>query len=192
MLLAVAACTHQPVATDGRKPVVAYRIGNGDSGMATYSVVASSHAHGVVTYELASSRAHPAALELLVADGGGRGYFDAGPGKRELAIARDGVVLRAIGAAGAQQERAFLKAMRSPAPKRPLRASATFTSILLGGNESGESTNGVPARLYKLFGMFPDGDDVELYLAVALDGRSVTFSEKDPDYRPSLTTFLSS
>ncbi len=186
-----AACTKPTGVADAEKPVVAPGILDGDVGIATYSVARSSHASGVMTYRLANSKTHRAALELFVADGSGPGYFDAiDSGQRNAAIARDGVVLHAIGTAGAQEERAFLQAMRSPKPTRPLRASATFTSILLGIKKPEHST-GKPSRVYKLFGMFPDDDDVELYLDIAVDGRTVTFSEKDPDYRRNLTRFLS-
>lgn|GEM_PF-6355473 len=192
VVLAAVACAKTPDAADAKKPVDAAGIGDDDRGIATYSVAGSSHAHGVATYRLANPKTHRAALELFVADGTGRSYVDViKSGKRDLAIAPDGVVLHAIGTAGVQEERAFLKAMGSPLPQRPLRASATFTSILLGDNDAKESTSGTPSRSYKLFGMFRDGDDVELYLEVANDGSSVTFSEKDPDYRPSLTRFLS-
>ena len=185
----VAACEKKPA-----KPIAGVRIGTGTMGAATYAVAAASHARGARTYLLRNPRTHATGLKLFVADGSGRAYVDvirSGTGTTALAIARDGVVLQAIGSAGSAEERAFLRAMLSPAPVRPLRRSATFTAALLAENDTGDSTNGKPSNLYKLFGMFPDGDDVELYLAVATDGRSVTFSEKDEGYRPNLTRFLS-
>jgi hypothetical protein len=192
VVLAAAGCGKAPPAADDKKPVAAATSGSENRGIATYAVVGSSRANGVVTYRLANPKGRRAALELFVADSSGPAYRDAVSAvTHKVAIAPDGVVLHAIGVAGAQEQRAFLRAMRSPAPKRPLRASSTFTAVLFDDNHTSESTNGKPSRLYKLFGMFRDDDDVELYLAIAADGSSVTFSEKDPDYRPNLTRFLS-
>jgi len=155
---------------------------------AAYIVAGSSRVRGGTLYRLGNPATHAAALELIVADTGGASYVEhiaAGthdPGVVRdgvvvrsvgsgLAIARDGVVLCALGTAGAAEQRAFLKAMRSPKPARPLRPVATFTAALLARHE--------------------DGEDVELYLIVTDDGRSVTFAEKDPENRPLLTRFLS-
>ena len=187
------AAANKPVGAEHKGVAVAraIAIGSDDGGSATYSVVASSRANGVARYRLASPRTHAAALELFVREAPGRAYADViTSGKRDLAIAPGGVVLRAVGHGGVDEERAFLRSMRSPVPAKPLRSSVEFTSALLAEHDTGDATNATPSSVYKLFGMFPGGDDVELYLAVADDGRSARFSEKDDAFRPVLTRFF--
>ncbi len=175
-----------------RRPAITVTSATDVGGGATYTVVAASHARGVATYRLLRPGTKRVALELLVADTSGMSYGDViASGDGRLAIARDGIVLRTAGPAGDLEERAFLRALHSPAPTRPLRRTVRFTSALLDARYAGDASGGRTSRLYKLFGMFPNDDDVELLLAVALDERSVTFLEKDETYRPLLTRFLS-
>ncbi len=208
MLVSATGCMAKNAPVTNKNEVhAAVGVEAGLSVEATYVVVGASRARGAARYRLENPRTHVSALELIVADVSGRPYVDSVASgaraggivrngvvvrpERDVAIARDGVVLRALGTRGAGEELAFLKAMLSPSPVRPLRPMISFTSALLSEHQVDEATNGRPASVYKLFGMSRDADVVELYLIVSDDGRSVTFAEKDPENRPLLTRFLS-
>jgi hypothetical protein len=178
-----------PAASNRAGPM---QIGTGDWGTVTYAVIASARTRRSTVFRLARPGTNVAVFTLTLPDLSGLSFAEAvSSGKTVRSVARGEIMLAVAGPNGEAAERAFLRAMRSPPPKRSLRRAVTFTAIVIDRGHSGEETGGVPADLYKLFGVFPDGEDVELLLAVALDRRSVTFSEKDESYRPDLTRFFS-